>query len=154
MAITVYTYNDKVLKNVATDKWLKKKKEAPAGIVLNSSNAVDAWQSGSNGYVVWEGTDYPAACNLVGKTLQIKITSSITPTTIGKQVGLFFMYAKGTTGVDVGGPNAVYTTETQPGTYTYTCADNVAQGGGYGTYLSLGLGDVNDKDKIELTILD
>lgn len=25
MAITVYTYNDKVLKNVATDKWLKKK---------------------------------------------------------------------------------------------------------------------------------
>lgn len=28
MAITVYTYNDKVLKNSATDKWLKKK-EAP-----------------------------------------------------------------------------------------------------------------------------
>lgn len=25
MAITVYTYNDKVLKNAATDKWLKKK---------------------------------------------------------------------------------------------------------------------------------
>lgn len=25
MAITVYTYNDKVLKNVATDKWLTKK---------------------------------------------------------------------------------------------------------------------------------
>ena len=24
MAITVYTYNDKVLKNVTTDKWLKK----------------------------------------------------------------------------------------------------------------------------------
>lgn len=29
MAITVYTYNDKVLKNVATDKWLKKK-EGPS----------------------------------------------------------------------------------------------------------------------------
>lgn len=29
MAITVYTYNDKVLKNVATDKWLKKV-EAPS----------------------------------------------------------------------------------------------------------------------------
>lgn len=28
MAITIYTYNDKVLKNVATDKWLKKA-EAP-----------------------------------------------------------------------------------------------------------------------------
>lgn len=38
MAITVYTYNDKVLKNTATDKWLKKA-DAPAGIVLNSSNA-------------------------------------------------------------------------------------------------------------------
>ena len=29
MAITVYTYNDKVLKNVATDKWLKKKEISP-----------------------------------------------------------------------------------------------------------------------------
>lgn len=29
MAITVYTYNDKVLKNVATDKWLKKADAGP-----------------------------------------------------------------------------------------------------------------------------
>lgn len=29
MSTTVYTYNDKVLKNVATDKWLKKKESEP-----------------------------------------------------------------------------------------------------------------------------
>lgn len=35
MSITVYTYNDKVLKNVATDKWLKKK-EIPTEITLSN----------------------------------------------------------------------------------------------------------------------
>jgi hypothetical protein len=150
---TIYTLNGKVLKNAANDKWLAKK-EAPAGIVLNSSNAIDSWQSGYNGYIIWEGTDYPNTCDLAGKTLQIKITSSITPSTIGQQTGIFLMYGRDTTTSGVGGPNVVYTTETQPGTYTYECASNPAPAAGFGTYLSLGIGDINDADKIELTILD
>ena len=38
MAITVYTYNDKVLKNVATDKWLKKAVDPlnPLGLPANT----------------------------------------------------------------------------------------------------------------------
>lgn len=149
---TIYTVNNKVLKNSANDKWLTKK-EAPSGFVMNASNAVSTYQLGGY-YVIWQGTDYPDACNLSGKTLQIKITSSITPITIGQRSGIFFMYAKGTTGNDVGGPTAVYSTDTQPGTYTYTCDSNPAAAAGYGIYLSIGIGDSNDADKIELTILD
>ena len=36
---TIYTLNGKVLKNAANDKWLAKK-EAPAGFIMNASNAV------------------------------------------------------------------------------------------------------------------
>ena len=58
MAITVYTYNDKVLKNVATDKWLKKP-EAPAGFVMNAANAVyHGVPSGYGTYITVNFMDY------------------------------------------------------------------------------------------------
>lgn len=63
MAITVYTYNDKVLKNVATDKWLKKP-DAPAGFVMNASNVV----SSSTGTAYWAGPSNPNAYDGDGKT--------------------------------------------------------------------------------------
>lgn len=65
MATTVYTYNDKVLKNVATDKWLKKP-DAPAGFVMDGSNATI-----SNNKANWEGPNYPDGYDGTGKTLQI-----------------------------------------------------------------------------------
>lgn len=65
MAITVYTYNDKVLKNTATDKWLKKP-DAPAGFVMNAANATI-----SNNKANWEGPNYPDVYDGTGKTLQI-----------------------------------------------------------------------------------
>lgn len=40
MAITVYTYNDKVLKNVATDKWLKKP-ESHATLIYSDTTAYE-----------------------------------------------------------------------------------------------------------------
>lgn len=150
---TVYTLNGKVLKNSANDKWLTKK-EAPAGFVMNASNVVATWQyeNETRGVVVWEGLNYPDTCNLEGRTLQVKITDTITANSL--RGGQEFMYAKGTTGNDMGGPDAVLITETEPGTYTYTCANNPALSAGYGKYLSVELGDVSDIDKIELTILD
>ena len=150
---TIYTLNGKVLKNNANDKWLIKK-EAPAGFVMNASNAVsiNPISGGTRGTIVWESPTYPEACNLDGKTVQVKITENITANT--PRGGTTFMYAKGTTGNDAGGPNAALITETQPGIYTYTCANNPAPQAGYGVYLSIELGDISDKDKIELTILD
>lgn len=61
MAITVYTYNDKVLKNTATDKWLKKP-DAPAGFVMNASNVTI-----SSGYLCWQGPAYPNGYDGQGK---------------------------------------------------------------------------------------
>lgn len=66
---TIYTFNNKVLKNSSNDKWLIKK-EAPAGFVMNASNAiytpVDMW--GYNLiYVNWEVPTYPDEYNGGGK---------------------------------------------------------------------------------------
>lgn len=150
---TIYTFNNKVLKNSANDKWLTKK-EAPAGFVMNASNVVATKFIGSEvrGTAVWASPTYPEACNLNGKTVQLKITSSISPNTF--RGGTEFMYAKGTTGNDMGGPLAALMTQTEPGTYTYTCNNNPALQAGYGMYLSVELGNLNDLDKIEITILD
>lgn len=47
MAITVYTYNDKVLKNVATDKWLKKPVDPynPLNLPPNTVRVRTMWDS-------------------------------------------------------------------------------------------------------------
>ena len=145
---TVYTVNGKVLKNSANNKWLTKK-EAPAGFVMNASNAFSTNQmNGTLGIISWKGPNFPDNCNLSGKTLQVKITSNITANT--NSGSSRFMYAS----VDnSGGPDVAAITETQPGTYTYVCNNNPA-GGSFGKYLSLELGNISDIDKIELTILD
>lgn len=62
---TVYTLNGKVLKNAANDKWLIKK-EAPAGFVMNATNAIIQSNTAN-----WEGPNYPSGYDGEGKTLQI-----------------------------------------------------------------------------------
>lgn len=144
---TVYTVNGKVLKNSSNDKWLVKK-ETPAGFVMNASNVIYTLGApGTNGLIAWEGPNFPDYCNLSGKILQVKITSTITAHRKGSSP---LMYATQSNG---GGPNIAAITETQPGTYTYVCDNNIA-GSPYGKYLSIELGNVSDIDKIELTILD
>lgn len=143
---TVYTVNGKVLKNSANDKWLTKK-EAPAGFVMNARNVVNTIGVGTRVIIAWEGPNYPDNCNLSGKTLQVKITSTITANNNGSSR---FMYASVN---NSGGPNIAAITETQPGTYTYVC-DNNPDESSYGKYLTLELGNISDIDKIELTILD
>ena len=145
---TVYTVNGKVLKNSANYKWLTKK-EAPAGFVMNARNVVNTTGIGAGtvGIIAWEGPNYPNNCNLSGKTLQVKITSTITANNKGSSR---FMYASVN---NSGGPDIAAITETQPGTYTYVCNYNPAEST-YGKYLTLELGNISDIDKIELTILD
>lgn len=145
---TVYTVNGKVLKNSSNDKWLVKK-ETPAGFVMNASNVINTLGNpGSSGLIVWEGPNFPDYCNLSGKILQVKITSTITANT--EEGSSLLMYSVAN---NAGGPNIAAITETQPGTYTYVCNNNLS-GSPFGKYLALELGNISDIDKIELTILD
>ena len=145
---TVYTVNGKVLKNSANAKWLTKK-EAPAGFVMNASNAFSTNQmNGTLGIIAWKGPNFPDNCNLSGKTLQVKITSTITANTSSGSSRFMYSYVDNS-----GGPDVAAITETQPGTYTYVCDNNPAEST-YGKYLTLELGNISDIDKIELTILD
>lgn len=59
----VYTYNDKVLVNSANDKWLKEK-EAPAGFVMNGSNAIET----TGNAATWHSPTYPEVYNGNGST--------------------------------------------------------------------------------------
>lgn len=119
MAITVYTYNDKVLKNVATDKWLKKA-EAPAGFVMNASNA-EYRQTSSTAYARWQSPSYPDAYNGNGK--QYILVNNNSEAAAGTQQ---FMYAKA--GVDeYGGPTAIDASAMKTlGTSTGVLQNNVA----------------------------
>ena len=63
MAITVYTYNDKVLKNVATDKWLKK---AAAPLPPIASNTVRVRTSDGNAPTKDSYTTYQTATLVQG----------------------------------------------------------------------------------------
>ena len=147
---TVYTVNGKVLKNIANHKWLTKK-EAPAGFVMNARNVVNTTGIGTatGGIIAWEGPNYPDTCNLSGKTLQVKITSTITANTSSGSSRFMYSYVNNS-----GGPDIAAITETQPGTYTYVCNDNPAESSSFGKYLTLELGNISDIDKIELSILD
>ena len=122
MAITVYTYNDKVLKNVATDKWLKKP-DAPAGFVMNASNAT---YTNSGGYwVSWQSPAYPDGYNGNGKQYILVNNNTTAPNTN-------LMYGTDPTS---SGPSAINTNGMAVlGESTGTLLDNIA-GGSYGTYL-------------------
>lgn len=129
MAITVYTYNDKVLKNVATDKWLKKA-DAPAGFVMNASNATITYSSGSY-YASWESPTYPDNYDGNGKHYSI-VNNNDGTTDYGMNTGL--MYASSTTS---GGPTAIPVADIRNiGTTTGSVTANVAAYG-YGKYLTL-----------------
>lgn len=123
MATTVYTYNDKVLKNVATDKWLKKP-EAPAGFVMNASNA-QYYNSGSWIYVYWEGPDFPNGYDGNGK--QCTIVNS------GQATNNNLMYINDSIN---GGPAAINGSDLVTGTITMS-ANRAGAASGYGKYLGI-----------------
>lgn len=133
MATTVYTYNDKVLKNVATDKWLKKP-DAPAGFVMDASNATYTAYNGSI-WVTWQSPSYPSGYNGNGKQYILVNNNSDTVTSNNS-----FMYCNNMT---AGGPTAIfYENMNILGTSTGTLLNNMA-GGDYGKYLSWPISDTN-----------
>lgn len=74
---TVYTLNGKVLKNAANDKWLAKK-EAPAGFVMNASNATYVLND-TTYFVVWQSPSYPECYNGDGKQYILVNNNSTAP---------------------------------------------------------------------------
>ena len=152
MAITVYTYNDKVLKNVATDKWLKKK-EAPAGFVMNASNI--AYINGGLAY--WESPGYADDYyDGNGKTIIITLTEDLTALQ-----AVELMYCA--TSSEPNGPDILGASQfpITVGTYTFTMLANpVPPGVGYtmGKYIMIDLKDSQhaeqDLSKITITIVD
>ena len=95
---TIYTVNGKVLKNSDTGKWLTKK-EAPAGFVMDASNATIS-VSGTASYVSWQSPTYPNAYNGGGKQYILVNTNETAPQS--NSSGL--MYGNSATG---GGPDAI-----------------------------------------------
>ena len=152
MAITVYTYNDKVLKNVATDKWLKKP-DAPAGFVMDASNVA----SMSGPYASWQGPNYPDSYDGNGKTLVLTVKADI------GVAGWALMYTREN---ETAGPYAMQFTAaesapyiTSAGTYEFTMNANSAAASNYGSYLTLYIQGPTSNiseiiSNIELTILD
>lgn len=128
MAITVYTYNDKVLKNVATDKWLAKK-EAPAGFVMNASNATIE-VVGTSSYISWQSPTYPNAYNGGGKQYILVNNNETAP----NQNSSGLMYGNSATG---GGPDAIHVADMKVlGTSSGTLVTNsIPLEAGYGTHL-------------------
>jgi hypothetical protein len=128
MSTTVYTYNDKVLKNVATDKWLKKP-DAPAGFVMNASNATIT-VSGYNVYVSWQSPTYPNAYNGGGKQYILVNTNETAPQS--NSSGL--MYGNSATGA---GPDAISRADMAVlGTSSGTLVSNsTPPEAGFGTHL-------------------
>ena len=163
---TIYTINGKVLKNTNNGKWLIKK-EAPAGFVMNASNAVyNGFPSGSGPnkyYAIWEGPEYPSACSLEGKTIQLIVKEALS----NSAAELMPMYGMQlpSAGSQYGGPtlcnNTGFINCSQPGTYNLTCIANAAgTASGYGTYITVNFkgyssGDPEaDLTKVEFRIID
>jgi len=121
---TIYTLNGKVLKNAANDKWLAKK-EAPAGFVMDASNAIYT-QVGTGYYIAWQGPAYPDGYNGNGKQYILVNNNTDVPTYPNP-----FMYGSSVTSP---GPDAISRTDIYvQGTSTGTLEDNMA-GGSYGSY--------------------
>lgn len=121
---TIYTFNGKVLKNSETDKWLTKK-EAPAGFVMNGSNATYTL-SGNVYFVSWQGPSYPEAYNGNGKQYILVNNNAEAPNAYN------LMYGNGTPGE---GPTAIIGSSMAVlGTSTGELLNNPAVLGSYGTY--------------------
>ena len=148
---TIYTFNNKVLKNSANDKWLTKK-EAPAGFVMNASNTV----SSTNTHATWESPGYPDGWDGYGKTLELTVSQDITLTT-----NMAIMYSNA---VDTNGPEAIgppwesLSGTITAGKYTFTMHSNAAPtSSGYGKYIVVNaIDDVSSVwlPYISMTILD
>lgn len=149
MAITVYTYNDKVLKNSATDKWLKKK-EAPAGFIMNASNIAGSYTITT----LWEGPNYPNAWDGEGKTIRLVVSEDII---LPYQ---YFRMATGITNTDQQefSPLIDYQYPADgiiiAGTYTYTGVAGYGIQYGYGKYIALSGVNTSDVSKITIQILN
>ena len=148
---TVYTLNGKVLKNAANDKWLAKK-EAPAGFVMNASNAIVTWQGGTCA-VAWEAPSYPD--NYDGNGKHYSITNNTSAGEYSIQTGL--MYASSATG---GGPAAINDTVIKTiGTSTGTMNANPSVSM-FGQYLGISLTAASEEAvrtwlaNVTITILD
>ena len=121
---TVYTLNGKVLKNAANDKWLTKK-EAPAGFVMDASNAIYTLND-KYYWVSWQGPAYPEGYNGNGKRYILVNNNS----TSGSNQLLY------DSGLAVGGPYALNSDEMNAlGTSTGVLLNNPA-GEQYGIYLT------------------
>lgn len=73
----VYTYNDKVLTNSANGKWLKEK-EAPAGFVMDGSNATYI-NKGTSYWIFWQSPSYPNGYQGNGKQYILVNNNSTSP---------------------------------------------------------------------------
>jgi len=151
---TVYTLNGKVLKNAANDKWLAKK-EAPAGFVMNGSNAT-LWTNGSGSwYASWHGPNYPEGYDGDGKHFTVVNNNDVSTENQ-------LMYATGTTNAN-GGPNAINPTD-MVGTHEGTLLANsaYAYSSQFGSYFLLPLNrSYNNEsqvqaylDNLTITIVD
>lgn len=129
MATTVYTYNDKVLKNVATDKWLKKP-DAPAGFVMNASNATITLISDTY-WILWQSPAYPNGYDGNGKSYTIVNNNSGSPVSVIN--GLLYLPS----GMG-GGPIAIPTANIETGSGTMN-ANQAGTASGFGMYLGMPL---------------
>lgn len=118
---TVYTVNGKVLKNSANDKWLIKK-EAPAGFVMNASNAT--YHPNGSTYNVWWQTPAPGY-NGNGKQYILVNNNASEP----KDNPLFYASDSGNMASPAIGSSEIKIL----GTSTGVLLDNVA-GATYGSY--------------------
>ena len=123
---TIYTLNGKVLKNSANGKWLVKK-EAPAGFVMNASNAIiDTSGVGNAAFLAWQGPAYPSGYDGQGK--QFIVVNNNSNETIKANSGM--MYSPGITEPGPIAINNVMTSNT--GTLN---ANQAPVSQGYGAYL-------------------
>lgn len=122
---TIYTLNGKVLKNAANDKWLAKK-EAPAGFVMNASNAIYTLL-GNSYYIAWQGPAYPDGYNGNSKQYILVNNNTVTPQYLNP-----LTYGNGVTAP---GPDAISKDDMYvQGTSTGVLLNNLA-GGTYGHYI-------------------
>lgn len=146
---TIYTFNGKVLKNAANDKWLTKK-EVLAGFVMDASNVV----SSDTLKTLWAGPNNPDAWDGLGKTIRMIVSEDVT-----------LPYS--TFGIGYGITNTTQQ-EFSPlinsqspadgiiraGTYTYTGIASYGIQYGFGKYICLLNVNSSDVSKITIQILD
>lgn len=164
---TVYTYNNKVLKNSANDKWLAKK-EAPAGYTKDSAILKDTRTA------VWKSPTFPEPYDGSGHKLSLRINNNL----VGLSKIAFCYWNSDETLPQVGssgpqmcsfdwGAGGVF----QSGTYESNISSNPATMTNYGVYFDIiyttqstshdpsydpvvAISDVNDLlDNIEISII-